>query len=707
MMDQDLNIHSPMEIESIDEKVTRTENKENKDDKEVAGIPKVSESNQQNVTSLENKENKDDEEIAKSPNASDSNKKNVTSLEDKEKEDAKEVAGSPKLSESTNTVNFPPQSQSFDFNSSLLESEDQLMSKDTDQSDHQKVKFKLEDDKIMGSDTLLDEENILMDNNADLGVEKALEDDDLSTLSDGAHDKGMFEMDNTVDLESRKEKNTSSSFDDCDLCLLILTAESLPQLLHLDWDQLRVSCTQRCFDIADSRLYFCSKIISFLNLWDSFSDKCFPIFIQNLKNTLQEETTSEIAVSLLASLKGSDNNEMALLVVRKLLEFKDNNWSSHYLSKILNSYKDGDNLVISTRRCIKRNLKRLIFQSSNILSLMNVFAILFSFYECGVDFTDLFNDEYFKDIWSLLESSNVEGEDENEYILNITRQFISRHKCSIVPLQLARKIFKCDLGTLEEEFDPHIYFISPSNYGLMLKDDRTIFFEEMADGQVAGKTLENSFWKIEFDDQSFVQFRTLLANEERKTDCGMDVDIHTDDISADMNEESDNDAGMNKGDAVCGPKVDTMPAPTSENELPPGVVQSQQDVAFEIEQDSVARFFKPGKEMKIDVTYAGKNLKTYYNSPCVTMIKQKYVRRVGGRNWAENFANATGECKICKASHKWFMINNPFNDKQEVTSSLQVRAVIDGYFHTDENGVVDISRPYHENAVGKGMYFDV
>ena len=127
--------------------------------------------------------------------------------------------------------------------------------------------------------------------------------------------------------------------------------------------------------------------------------------------------------------------------------------------------------------------------SSNILSLMNVFAIMFSFYECGVDFTDLFNDEYFKDILSLLESSHVEGEDENEYILNIKRQFISRHKCSVVPLQISRKIFKCDFGTIEEEFDPYLYFSSPSNYGLILKDDRTIFFEEMANAQVTGKTL--------------------------------------------------------------------------------------------------------------------------------------------------------------------------------------------------------------------------
>lgn len=134
-------------------------------------------------------------------------------------------------------------SQSTGITSSLIEKEDQLLTQETDPK---QVMFQLPDNQVIGSDTLMDEENIEMakigdhlvidmtkegdeQSNESEGVrdkENTTGEDEQSNESDSCHDKGMLEMENTTDLQTMKEKDTS--LDVCDLCLMILTAESLP-----------------------------------------------------------------------------------------------------------------------------------------------------------------------------------------------------------------------------------------------------------------------------------------------------------------------------------------------------------------------------------------------------------------------------------------------------------------------------------------------
>ena len=97
-------------------------------------------------------------------------------------------------------------------------------------------------------------------------------------------------------------------------------------------------------------------------------------------------------------------------------------------------------------------------------------------------------------------------------------------------------------------------------------------------------------------------------------------------------------------------------------------------------------------------------LKLYYECPCKLVTFQSYISRQNTRNKEiPNWANCTSKCKMCDAKHKYFFKNNPFNEKLEAVSNLNVEVHIEGKFKT-VNGKPILSSPDHRDVKAEGYH---
>ena len=265
-------------------------------------------------------------------------------------------------------------------------------------------------------------------------------------------------------------------------------------------------------------------------------------------------------------------------------------------------------------------------------------------------------------------------------------------KTNIRTFAVKKKLFVCIEGKHEEQYDKTLYFSSFKKVMCLLLEQENVLIRiclEPDDFEIWDNNVVTSGpWELHFNSKDDLEKLKKLRSGEPLDDKEFEPKTETnqeepqEDPQEDLQEE---------------PKEEPQEQP--QEEPSEEVKEVEMAIEFEIEKDNVLTYFKVGTKGKLEMDTAscGRELRTYFGSPCKVVIRQRNIIR-RKRKDIKHFALCGGSCTMCGAKFKYFFQNNPFDEKLMPVENLRMKAIVKGNFRDG-----DVTRPFHDNVKPEGI----
>ena len=491
----------------------------------------------------------------------------------------------------------------------------------------------------------------------------------------------------------------------CPLCVLMHVSRNIQLFVGKIPIITTIECSGECIRVNDAMETFVSCFFHLVRDLKTLKVKTmsslktnFSIFSEHVLNKTGGSYSFYCQVlENLADLNSERKNRM----VRILNEITE--------SCLVNHVKEFEN-ELSKRRQAKKNLVKCLSETGAIKTVLAVLQAMHKMHMSGVSLLAIIPPSL-----SMLvdEFNTAPGMSSNmayhTFLINVSRKVIKKvfHENKLIVLEITKKVY------IHDEFETNgkafIYFDKvDKNITHFLDINELICAKNIDLNSIMFNGEENC---LESDDWKFF----LKLKQQHK--LGMIAEVHDKTTAAEMidtHETSIDEEGDEKAASVKECKAgDDGELDSSFDSAKEEAAKTTIEESFVIEADKILKYWNPISlhKRKFHAHLVGSEWPSLYRSVCCVVLDYNHVKKFQSRKRNDDFAKLIGICTICKASHTYNIVRNPFDEQILEDGRVQynparnmiVDVTVQGrFFSTDDKP--DISKPLHYKKKARGKF---
>ena len=491
---------------------------------------------------------------------------------------------------------------------------------------------------------------------------------------------------------TKTNEDSADELDNCPECLLVKISRNIISLVNTNEMQVRIQCDSTCLTVKDSMAIFVDGFLKLVVDLKHLKVSTMSVFKKNFyalsKDVLNNAGGSfKFYCSVMGKLIDLDIQRRNR-IVRLLNEITEECIRNHAL--------EFEEEILKGRNA-RRNLTLFLYETGSISSIHAVLQLFHKMHKCGVDiarvlpsFLSGIEDEFHSA--PLLQTNRSYHQFINEMSRRFIQNILKEQNISI--LKTYKKVYIPD-GS-EFEGDSFIYFDKKENilsHFLAIKDKMSsnciplnhLMYDDKEN------TLESEDWRF------FLQSKW----KQVEMDMGM--------------EQVFNEVAENASKSKENKMAEDLPKKAQEE--PCGLLKEETknviiEAEFVIDKDETMRYWNPvsNEDRKFHAHLVGTEWPGRYKGVCCVVLSQNHAKRYKSRKRKDNFAKVVGVCTICKATHTYQIVENPFQEIEGKggieyipKSNMLVDVTVCGkFFLTD--GEPDVEKPVHYKDKARGNF---
>ena len=562
---------------------------------------------------------------------------------------------------------------------------------------------------------------------------------------------------NEDDSGDKEDKN-------CIDCAILYISEHMSDLFSKPFSfDKKFDCTFQCLQYENCLETFAMAFSSHLALKNSLNRKNEEIFMSNII----------LLFDKIISLRNNGRIQLFcfLLVQLDVLEYDERDKLVTIINKISSRFVDFEHRKFEEEfkgafgANARKSLLRYMANTSHFLALQSVVEFLLVFFKTGIhvdaflpsDFNlekrfenipeDQASIEYHKNISNITRSliQNIFKEKAIEIIKLETEEFINKdipagndlflyfNKRGKVFYHLV--VFPHSIVYMEEIelaticFDTENRIFSNKQWKFVLKNNfvfskalNELFVEEKSSKLSTEIEIVNEVDKKKQATHSKDKLKTEMMDdfhrmvEEDDANSSMDDEDISDDHKVKSKAEMINDSPRSVKEEDKGSDIDDGDLSNDNSDMADDdCIQAVINDGFSVKKEDLINYWNPamhGSGRKFIRETTGRDWPMMYGSPCAVVIGYDHVKAIDSRKRNLPFAKLSGECLICKATHRFKIQTNPFKEtynkdgtiKYQSEENMIVFVTVEGRFHLKhDSSTPDITKPVHDRTNSKGL----